>query len=95
MILIQRIVNGGDLALTERVVQRIVDPGLGQAESAGRIAIDGQVDLKTALLLIGIDIGQLRDMFQRLGQLRRPFVEIGQIVALQRELVLRIALPSA
>ncbi len=95
MILVQRVVDGGDLALAEGVVEGVVDLAGGDAEALGRLPVDGDLGLEPALLLIAVDIGQLRDMAQRLGQLRRPFMQIAQIVALQGVLVLRVALAPA
>ena len=55
-----------------------------------------EVDLQALLLLVGIDVGDVRAVaLQRLGQLRAPVVQVGQVVALQGVLVLRVALAAA
>ena len=59
------------------------------------VAIDDELDLQPVLLLVGVDVGQRRLVLQRLGELRRPLVDVGEAVGLQRVLVLRVALPAA
>ena len=59
------------------------------------VAVDVDVGLEPALLLVGIDVLDDVDLLQRLGQPRRPFVELGRVVGEQRVLIGRVALPAA
>ena len=96
MILVERVVDGRDLALAEGVVERRRDAARRHAEPGRGVAVDGEVDLQAALLLVGIDVGDDRRVrLQRLDQLRPPGVEVGQRIGLQGELVLGVALAAA
>ncbi len=71
--------DGGDLALTERVVQRVVDGLNRHAEPARLLAIDGQFERVTLVGQIVVDVGQFRQIAQRLGHplgVGRQFVRI-------------------
>jgi len=52
VILVEGVVDRRDLALTEGVVECRGDVARRYAEPARRIAIDGQVELQPALLLV-------------------------------------------
>ena len=96
VILVERVVDGRNLALPERVVERRRDGAGRDTEPARGVAIDGDVHLQSALLLIGIDVGDDRRIVaQRLHDLRRPGIEVGQRIGPQRVLVERIALAAA
>ena len=95
MILVERVVNGRDLTLAEGVVERVVDRADGEPEPHRGVAIDGEVGLKAAELLIGIDVLDDIARHQRLGQLGRPGVELLGIIGKQRILIGRVALASA
>ena len=60
MVLVEGIVDGRDLALAEGVVERRGDAARVDAEPGGGIAVDREIDLQAALLLVGIDIGDDR-----------------------------------
>ena len=94
-VLIAGRIDRRDDPFAERIVQRIVDLPGGHAEPRGGRAIDRQPGFEPALLLIGIDVGQLRHLLQRGRNARPPLVELMQIVGLQRVLVLRERLPPA
>ena len=57
VILIERRIHGGDLALAKGVVQHVVDQLRRDAEARGRIAIVLNHGLQAAILLIGVDVG--------------------------------------
>ena len=95
MVLVERVVDRRHLALTERVVERVVDRAQGQAEAHRGVAIDRDVGLQTAHLLIGIDVLDDFAGHQRLGQLRRPRIELRRVVGEQRILIGRVALSPA
>ena len=60
MILVLVLVDGRDLALAERVIERVVDLRGGQAQPRRRGAVDLEIDLQPLVLLVGIDVLQLR-----------------------------------
>jgi hypothetical protein len=60
MILIARIVDGRHLALTERIIERVVDLAGVDAKSRGGIPVDDQFSLEPLVLLIAVDVGELR-----------------------------------
>ena len=95
VILVLRVVDGRNLPLPERVVERVVDRVEGQAQAHRRVAVDGDVGLEAALLLVGIDVLEDVAVHQRLGQLRRPLIEFRRVVGEQRILIGRVALPPA
>ena len=65
MVLVQILVDRRDLALAERVVQRIVDLRCGDAEPRRCRAVDMQFDIETRFLAVGIDVQQFRHVLQR------------------------------
>ena len=95
MVLVERRVHRRHLPLAEGVVQRIVDRLLRKSQARRRVAVDDDVGLEAAVLLIAADVGENFDGAQFLEHLRRPLVELAEVVALQRELILRVAHPAA
>ena len=95
VILVERVVDRRDLALAEGVVERVVDRGGIQLQPRGGVAVDGEIDLQAVLLLVGVDVGQCRHVLQRVGELRRPLVELRHVSRLQRVLILGVALAPA
>ena len=77
-----------DLALAERVVQRVVDQLRLDAEAGGGVAVDRQRQRGALGLLVGGDVAQLRQRPHLVEDLRRPFVQLVEIGVLQRELEL-------
>ncbi len=92
MILVLRAIDDRNLPLAERVVECVVDRIQGEAQAHRRVAVDGDVGLEPALLLVGIDVLDDIAVHQRCRQLRRPFVEFGRVVGEQRVLIGRVAL---
>src|SRR6185312_6639279 len=84
-----------DLALPERIVERIVDLADRDSEARGGIAIDDQAGLQALVLLVAADIGKGRIALERGDELRRPFVQLLEGRALQRILIRRIGRASA
>ena len=64
MILIQRRIHGGHLALAESIVERGVDLRRGKAETRSRIAIDHHGRLQTAVLLVAVDVDDDGNFFK-------------------------------
>jgi hypothetical protein len=90
-VLVQLREHGRDLALSEGVVERVVDHLRGDAEARRRRAVDRQRRLQSALLLVGPDVAQLGPLAQRLDHPRRPASQLGSIGILQAVLELRPA----
>eukprot|EP01022_Parablepharisma_sp_SALTPOND_P004196 TRINITY_DN118_c0_g1_i13.p1 TRINITY_DN118_c0_g1~~TRINITY_DN118_c0_g1_i13.p1 ORF type:complete len:2030 (+),score=744.92 TRINITY_DN118_c0_g1_i13:50280-56369(+) len=88
-ILVRLRIDGGDEALAEGVVERIVDGGRGDAQARGSIAVDLDVGLQTLVLQVGGHIGQFRLLLQAGDQLGHPGAEHVGIGIFQGELVLR------
>ena len=94
-ILVARPVDGRNLPLRERVVERVVDVLDAHAEARGRRAVDADIGLQAALLAVGGDVGHARDLLHLVYYFGHPALQRVDIGTPQRELVLRIALPSA
>ena len=88
-ILVRLAVDGRDLPLAERIVERIRHGLHADAEPAGLFAVDIDVDARPAVLCFGCDFAQDR----RFPQLRRqrigPLVDLLRIAAGERVLILR------
>ncbi len=95
MILVRRLIDGRYLALTEGVVQALVDRIEVHAEAGGCVAIHVDARLHAVVLLVGVDVLQDRQLLHRADHLGHPLVEIGLLVGGHGELVLRAALPPA
>ncbi len=78
MVLIQRRVHGGDLALTEGVVQRVIEQLRRDAEARGGGAVIFDQGLQTVILLIAVDVGDDGNLFQFLQHARREILQFGQ-----------------
>ena len=83
------------LALAERVVQRVVDQLRLDAVARGGVAVDLQLQRGAVGLLVGGDVAQLRQRLHLRQDLRRPFVQLGEVGVLQRELELGARRPAA
>ena len=93
VVLVQLRKNGGDLALPEGVVERVVD-GLGQyAQTRRGIAINHQLGLQAAILLIGGDIAHGRQLAQLVDQSRGPDRQLLRVGIFHRILILGAADP--
>ena len=95
VILVERIVDGRDLTLAEGVIERVVDRAKGKPKPHRSVAVDREIGLEAAELLIGVDVLDDVVPHQRLGQLPRPGVEFRGLVREQRILIRGVALPSA
>src|SRR6202000_561962 len=83
VILVQSVVDRRYRTLAEGIVERVVDCERRKAKSRSGIAVDNEIDRKTALLLIGIDIGKLSRLLQGRRNAHRPFQKLVGIVALK------------
>ena len=89
MILILLRVNDRDLPLAERAVKRAVDCLRLNAKARGRIAIDHDGFLQAAKLLVAGRVLDLRIFVKLVHELRRPRIELIDVLIGQRILVLR------
>ncbi len=76
------------MRFAEGVLERSIDLARGDAEAGCRVPVDDKIGIEPATLLVGYWIENFRDVFQCLGQTMRPDAKLGDIVALQRILVL-------
>ena len=91
VVLIELLVHGGDLALAERIIERVVDRRRADAQARRCVAVDDQRASRPRScwsLLRSVNSGSVRN---RAEDLRPPFIELSHVVALQGELVLRVA----
>ncbi len=95
VVLVARHIDGRDLALPERVIERIVDLADRDPEPGRGVAVDHQVGFKPLVLLVAVDVGENRDALKRRSDLRAPFVQLLERRALQGVLILGIARPPA
>ncbi len=95
VVLIQRLIGRRHLALAKGVRERGVDGQRRNPQPASRVAIDHQLLLQTRIQLVGCHILQRRQLLHRGQQLRRPGLQLIQILADQRVLVLRYGATSA
>jgi hypothetical protein len=95
LVLSARGVDRRDLALAERVVERLVDQCGVEAEPVRGVAVDIDRHGRRGVLLVGGDVLQLRQ-FAHLGlEDRRPMIELLIVGIGQRVLILRSAEPPA
>ncbi|VTM87260.1 Uncharacterised protein [Raoultella ornithinolytica] len=87
-ILVGLSVDGRDQPLAEGVIQRIIDIGHADAETAGAVAIDFDIGGEALILPVAADVGELRKRLETRQQLRHPVTEGIQRVRLQGELIL-------
>ena len=94
-ILVARAVDGRDLPLRKCVVERVVDILHAHAETRRRRPVDADIGLQAALLAVGGDVHDARQLLSRDRHARHPLLQFVDVGAPQRELILQIALPSA
>ncbi len=95
VVLVHAGVHGGDLALTEGVVEGGVDGGSRDAEARCGVAVDDEVGGQALILLIRGGVAQFRHGTHASQQLRRPCVQLLQVLVRERVLVLRVAAAAA
>ncbi len=54
MVLVDALIDVGDLALAEGIVERVIDGGNGNAQASGGVAVDHERSLEPIQLLIGV-----------------------------------------
>ena len=89
MVLVERRVGGGDLALAEGVGERGVDGQGGDAEAGGGVAVDDELRAQAFVLLVGGDVLELGQLLHGGHQPGRPLVEFGDGVRGEGVLILR------
>ncbi len=87
MILVERAIHGGNLALAEGVVERVIDILRGDVESGGGGAIVGEGGFQAVGLLVAAEIDDARQRADFVHYPGDPFIEFIQRVALQGVLI--------
>src|SRR6266478_3143172 len=91
VVLIQLRENGGDQALAESVVQRVVNVGGKNSEARRRVAIDGEHREQALVLLVAGDVTQLGQLLELFHEARDPIAQLFGVYILQAVLKLRAA----
>ena len=95
VVLVGGAVNSRHLALAKGVVQGLVNRRHADPEPRRCVAVDRHIGRKAVVLLVGIEVFELRQFMQRRQHLGHPHVEAALVVGSQRVLVLRGALAPA
>ena len=93
VVLVQLREDGGHLALPKGVVQRVVDRLRQNPQSRSGIAIDHQLGLEAAILLVGGHVAHGGQLAQFVHQFGRPDRQLLRVRAFHRILILRPAHP--
>jgi len=72
VVLVERCVDRGDLALGERVVERGIDQLRGHPEPRRGVAIDDEQGREPLVLLVGVDVDELGQLRERRADARLP-----------------------
>ena len=75
-VLVEAGVHGGDLALSEGVVEHLVDGGCGDAEAGGGIAINDKRFGESLILLVGGDVAKFGHGARAGFEARSPGVQL-------------------
>src|ERR1035437_6307308 len=94
-ILVARPVDGRNLPLRERVVERVVDVLDAHAEARGRRAVDANIGLQAALLAVGGYVRHARDLLRLVYYFGHPALQRVHIGPPQREPGFRNALAAS
>ncbi len=92
MVLVQVIVDRRDLALSEGIVERVVDLAGGDTKTRCRLPVDLEFDVEAGFLPVGIHVFELGHVLQRCRDLGHPSFQILQAIGLNRVLILRVPL---
>ncbi|MGY3540201.1 hypothetical protein ACVIIY_004421 [Bradyrhizobium sp. USDA 4515] len=94
VILVARDIDRRHLPLAEGVVEGVVDLAHRDAEPGRGVAVDHEIGFQALVLLVAVDVGEIRIALQGRRDLRRPFIELLQRRSLQRVLILRVRGPA-
>ena len=83
VILVQLPVHGRNLPLAKGIVQRVIHILRTDSQPGGGVAVNDNLLLQAAVLLIGRDVGQLMQHPQFLQQARRPGIQVVEVFAFQ------------
>src|SRR5215831_10042345 len=95
VILVQPRIHRRHLPLTEGIVQNVIDRLLSDTKPRGRLAVEGKIELKAAVLLIAVYIRKRWKSLQLVEEFRRPFDQPCKVLAFKSVLVLRVGCPSS
>ena len=90
MVLVQGRVHGRDDPLAEGVIERVVDRVGQDAVARGDLALDGDVEHRPRIELIGGDVGDAGDGLDPVEEQRRPMIELAGIGVVQCVLIHRL-----
>ena len=91
VILVEHGEHRRDDALAEGVVERVVDGGGQDAEARGDLALDGDVEQRPGIELIGGDVGDAGNGLDLVEEERRPVIELAGVGVGQCVLILGLA----
>ena len=94
-VLVDRREGRGDLPFPEAVIQDVVYGRGRDAQARGRGPVDDEIGCQPVVLRVARHVRQLVDVPHRVEQSRAPLIQLVQVVALDRVLVLGGALPAA
>ena len=77
LVLVHRLIDGGDFTLPEGVVKQAVGRFNVNAQAGHGFAIVGERHLRAVILAVGVHVRQLRQRGQRFTDLRLPFAQGG------------------
>ena len=86
-VLVRRRVNVGNLTVAIRAVHRVLDLIRRDAEGERAVAVDIDFHLRTRDQKIAVHVNEARSVPNLIHQLRRPFVHVVQVHALDRHLI--------
>src|ERR1700678_375319 len=95
VILIQLSIDNRYLGLAKVGVQSAIESLRSQAELRRSCAIVGYIFIQAAVLLVGVDVLQTRQLLHLREQARSPRGKIGEIIRLNGVLIERIGRPAA
>ncbi len=91
VILVELREDGGDLALAEGIVERVVDVGHGDAQPRSGVAVNDQLGSEALVLQVAGDVGKRGLLAQSVDHLARVGSELGLVGIFERVLELRAA----
>src|SRR5262249_39997195 len=94
-VLVTRTVGCRDLSSRERIVERVVDILDTHSKARSGFAIYGDIGLQPALFAVGGYVSNSRHVLDAVEDTRNPFLQLIDIRAPKRELILGIALSPA
>ncbi len=89
VVLVDAGVHGRNLALSEGIVEHLIDHRNGDAEPRCGVAINNEIRAEPLILLVAVDVAQLLELAGALQQARCPLIQLVHVLVRERVLVLR------